>query len=83
MRVAHAGPGTEENVFAAGDEDQGLTDLEGQINANVAFRQFKNLGTSVHSCRGCERMMLAFITPIHCHKSHSVHAESYNPTARE
>jgi hypothetical protein len=65
-------------MFAVGYKDQDLTDLEGQINANVAFHQFKNLGTAVCSCRTCKRGILAFVTSTNCHKLHSVHVESHN-----
>ena len=67
--VTHTGPGpgAEDDVVAAGDDDEGLTDLESQINANVAFHQFKNLDTAVRSCRIYKRRMVAFAMPIHCH----------------
>jgi hypothetical protein len=65
--VARAVPLAGDDVVASGDKDKGLTGLESQINANVAFRQFKNLETAIRSCRTGKQKMLEFVMPIHCH----------------
>ena len=52
-----------------------LTDLEQQINANVALHNFGNLDTHIHSCATCNLRLLNFSVPVHDHESHKVHAE--------
>ena len=58
-------------IFATAE----LTNLEQQINANVALHNFGNLDTHIHSCATCNLRLLSFAMPVHNHESHKVHAE--------
>ncbi|KAL7530450.1 hypothetical protein ACHAXR_003503 [Thalassiosira sp. AJA248-18] len=52
-----------------------LSELEKQINSNVALHCKPGLNTRVRACKICGIRLLDFAMRIHCHESHSVIVE--------
>ena len=52
-----------------------LTDLEVHINNNRSYHGFNNVNTKIHCCTKCNQRMLQFAVQVHCHETHTVHAE--------
>jgi len=58
----------EEEEIALGE----LTELEQQINENVALHPWPDLDTRLHACKKCGMSLPNFTAKIHHHEIHSV-----------
>ena len=56
-------------------ESAELADLEVRINNNRSYPGLKDVNTKIHCCTKCNQRMLQFAVQVHCHETHTVHAE--------